>query len=336
VRRALLCVLPWLAAGFVGCQTRHTGADFRTIRIAIHRDPIAFLPVRVAGMLGYDRQEGIAIEPSELAGGTKAIEAMLGGSADVAAGSMSDAIALAAQGRNVRGFLLVYARPIEALAVAPARGGTIRTIRDLKGLTVGVTAPGSASHQFLNFLLVKNGLLPEDVSTVSVGMSTTSISALEHAQVDAAVLLASAIPTFELRNPASAFLVDTRSTSGAKQVFGSESFPALSLLAENDWLEHNPGAALRLVRALKKAMRWVRDQPVERVREMIPAESRMTPAEADFRAIREVQAAMSPDGVVPPGSAAVVERFVAVSDPRVRAANIDPEKIYTNQFAVER
>lgn len=287
-------------------------------------------------MLGYDREEGIAVEPSELAGGTKAIEAMLGGSADVAAGSMSDAIALAAQGRRVRGFLLVYKRPSSALAVAPAAAGTIRTVRDLKGHTVGVSAPGSASHQILNFLLVTNGLMPDDVSTVSVGMSTTSISALEHRQVDAAVLLASAVPTFELRNPGTVFLADTRTQSGTKQLFGSENFPTLSLLAENSWLEQNGDAARRLARALKRAMRWVREQPVEKVREMIPAEARMTPAEADFRAIREAQAAMSSDGLVPPGSAATVARFVAVSDARVRAAHLDPETVYTNQFASDK
>jgi len=337
VTRATFGTLLCLAVGLVGCQARRPAAtQTRTIRIAIHRDPIAFLPVYLARILGYDREEGIAVEPSELAGGTKAIEAMLGGSADVAAGSMSDAIALAAQGRPVRAFLLVYARPTEALAIAPARSSTIRTIGDLKGRTVGVTAPGSASHQFLNFLLVKNGLSPDDVSAVSVGMSSTSISALEHAQVDAAILLASAIPTFELRNPANVFLADTRTPSGATQLFGSESFPALSLLAEREWLEQNTDAAQRLVRAMKKAMRWVRDQPVDRVREMIPAEFRMTPAEADFRAIREMQAAMSVDGLVPRGSAAIVERFVAVSDARVRAAKIDPETVYTNQFAAKQ
>src|SRR5262245_51869786 len=324
MRRALpmLCVLLWLGTGVAACQAGHVPADIRTIRIAIHRDPVAFLPVRIARVLGYDREEGIAIEPSELAGGTKAIEAMLGGSADVAAGSMADAVALAAQGRHVRGFLLVYTRPTEALAIAPARTSALRTIRDLKGRTVGVTAPGSASHQFLNFLLVKNGLSPEDVSTVSVGMASTSISALEHAQVDAAVLLASAIPTFELRNPSNAFLADTRTPAGAKQVFGSETFPALGLLAENAWLDNNPDAAQRLVRVLKKAMRWVREQPVERVREMIPEDARMTPAEADYRAIREMQASMSPDGLVPADSAPTVERFVALSDPRVRDAKI--------------
>src|SRR4051794_36611780 len=82
-------------------------------------------------------------------------------------------------------------------AVAPSKSGSIRMIGDLKGRTVGVSAPGSTSHQILNFLLVSNGLSPDTVSTVSVGMSASSVAALEHGTVDAAVLLASAIAAFE-------------------------------------------------------------------------------------------------------------------------------------------
>jgi NitT/TauT family transport system substrate-binding protein len=87
------------------------------------------------------------------------------------------------------------------LAVAPALSGTIRTVRDLKGRAVGVSTPGSATHQFLNFLLVTNSLSPEDVSVVSVGMSASSLAALDRGKVDAAVLIASAIYAFEARHP---------------------------------------------------------------------------------------------------------------------------------------
>ena len=96
MRRSALVLV---AAGFLGCHGAQSPAGAHTVRIAIHRDPIAFLPMRVAQTLGYYEQEGLTVELSELAGGTKAIEALLGGSVDVAAGSMSDAVALAAAGR---------------------------------------------------------------------------------------------------------------------------------------------------------------------------------------------------------------------------------------------
>jgi NitT/TauT family transport system substrate-binding protein len=206
----------------------------------------------------------------------------------------------------------------------------------LKGHTVGVSAPGSASHQVLNFLLVGNGLSPHDVSTVSVGMSATSVAALEHGTVDAAVLVASAITLFEGRQPAARFLVDTRTAEGTRQLFGSEMFPSLSLLAEDRWLAQNRDAARRLVRAVRRGMQWLRDQPPERVREVMPPAARMTIPGADLQAIREAQAALSPDGLMSPAAAKAVEAFMAASDSKVKTAHLDLSRVYTNEFAADR
>lgn len=322
-----------LAVFCCGCRGAARGTGMSTVRLAIHRDPIMFVPVRVAESLGYFRQEGIVVEMAEVAGGTKAIEALLGGSVDVAVGSMSDAVALAAEGRNLRGILVVYARPTVALAVAPAVSGTIRSVRDLKGHTVGVSAPGSASHQILNFLLVENGLSPDDVSTVSVGMSASSVAALEHGTVDAAVLVGSAITLLEQRQPAQRFLADTRTPDGARRLFGSEIFPSLSLLAEDNWLEKHDDIARGLVSAVKRGVQWMHDQPPERVRDMIPQAARTTTPSVDLQAIRVAQEALSADGLMSQAAAERIERFVAVSDRKVKAAHLDLSRTYTNEFA---
>ena len=245
-----------LAIALLCCHRSQSSATLPKVRIAIHRDPIAFLPVRVAQTLGYYEAEGVAVALSEVMGGAKALEALLGGSVDVAAASMSDAVQIAAEGRDVRGFLVLYTRPSAALVVTPALSGTIRTIRDLKGRTVGISTPGSWTHQFLNFLLVRDGLSPADVSTVSVGMSASSVAALEHGKVDAAVLLASAITAFEERHSGTPLLVDTRTQAGMQQVFGSEVFPGLSMVAQDSWLRANPEIARRLVRALRRGILW--------------------------------------------------------------------------------
>jgi NitT/TauT family transport system substrate-binding protein len=328
-----LVVFTVVAARLVACGGAAPPPGLRPVRIAIHRDPIAFLPVRVAQTLGYYAQEGLAVDVSDVSGGTKAMEALLGGSVDVAAGSMSDVVQVAAEGRKVRGFLVLYSRPSEVLAVAPAMRGTVRSIRDLKGRAIGVTAPGSATHQFLNFLLVTNGLSPEDVSVISVGMAASSVAALDRGKVDAAVLIASAISTFEARHPEIGFLADTRTAAGARAVFRSEVFPSLSLLAQDRWLQQNVDTASRLVRAVKRGMDWIRSRPAEEVRDMIPDAARMPGADADLRAIRRMQQGMSIDGVVPPGSLESVRNFVAVSSPAVRAAHIDLASLYTNDFA---
>jgi NitT/TauT family transport system substrate-binding protein len=328
MRRLGLLLLP---IALLACHGSDRGR-LQTVRIAIHRDPIAFLPVRVAQTLGYYEAEGLAVDMSEVAGGTKAIEALLGGSVDVAAASMSDAVQLAAEGRDVRDFLVIYTRPSAVLVVAPPLRDTIRTVKDLKGHTVGVTTPGSWSHQFLNFLLVSNGLSPEDVSTVSVGLSASSVAALDHRTVDAAVLLASAIAAYEQRHPGETFIADTRTAAGSRELFGTETFLSLGMLAQDSWLRANPDTARRLARALKRGMRWVRDSQAAQVRQMIPDAVRMTEA-ADVQAIQSIQQGISTDGLVPAGSAELVERFVALSNAKVRAAHIDAARIYTNEYA---
>jgi ABC-type nitrate/sulfonate/bicarbonate transport system substrate-binding protein len=58
-----------LAIALLCCHRSQSGATVPNVRIAIHRDPIAFLPVRVAQTLGYYAAERIAVDMSEVAGG---------------------------------------------------------------------------------------------------------------------------------------------------------------------------------------------------------------------------------------------------------------------------
>ena len=155
----------------------------------------------------------------------KAMEALLGGSVQVAAGTLAQSISLAAEGRRLRCIVGLYTRPAVALVVAPPMTTTIRTVRDLASHRVGVASAGSASHQFLDFVLVSQGLTPQAVQPVSVGTAAPSLAALEHGTVDAGVLVASAIPTFQRRHPEARMLADTRSEDGAQRVFGTAAFP---------------------------------------------------------------------------------------------------------------
>ena len=161
------------------------------------------------------------------------------------------------------------------------------------------------------------------------------MAALEHGKVDAAVLLAGGVTAFEERHPSNTFIVDLRTVAGARQVFGSETFPSLGFLAGDRWLRDNRDTAQRLVRAVKKGMRWVRDRPAEEVRRMIPEAARMS-EKADLQAIQRMQGGISTDGLMPAGATDLVERFVALSNPKVRAAHIDTARIYTNEFASEK
>src|SRR3954462_8762629 len=187
----------------------HASPAGRTeVRVALTRDGITWLPVLLAHALGYDHQQGLNFAFSEVSGMSKGVEALMGGSVDVTGSGLAQTIQAASEGAPMRCFMNLYTRPIMAIAVAPGMTQAIRTFRDLKGHSVGVSTPGSATHQFLNALVVGAGLSTDDISAVPVGTAATSIAALEHGKVDAAVLVGSAIPMVQQRNADIAFLAD--------------------------------------------------------------------------------------------------------------------------------
>jgi NitT/TauT family transport system substrate-binding protein len=311
----------------IACHTSAPGAT--DVRIALSRDGITWLPVHLAHALGYDHEEGLEFVLSEVGGMSKGVEALMGGSVDVTAGALAQTIQAASEGAAMRCFLNLYTRPILAIAVAPGMTQTIRDVRDLKGHSVGVSAPGSATHQFLNALLFAGGLSPDDVSAVPVGTAATSISALEHGKVDAAVLVGSAIPMVKQRNAAIVFLADTRTPEGARMVFGTDTFSNTSMVARDRWLNQSGDVPRRFVRAIKKGMDWMRHQPAEQVRTKMPEDLRMPDAAADVSAIRDAQRVLSADGAIPVGAPEQVLKYVSLSSAKVRGATIDLSQLYT-------
>ena len=154
----------------------------------------------------------------------RATQALIGGSVDVAAASMSDAVRLAIEGRDVRGFSWsTRGRSPRWWSPFPERKNPLDPRSE--GTSGGGVCSGSASHQILDFILASTGLPFDAVSTVSVGQSASSVAGLEHGTHDAAMLLGSAIAIFERRHPGSNFLLDLRTPAGAEQVFGSAVFP---------------------------------------------------------------------------------------------------------------
>lgn len=261
--------------------------------MALSRDAITWLPVHLAQKLGYYQQEGFSLAVSDVAGLSKSMEALLGGSVDVAGATPILVLQVALEGRPVQSFLTLYSVPYGALVVAPAASGTIHTIADLKGHRVGVSSPGSPSQLFLNYSLVSHGLSPDDVSTVSIGAAAQSVAAVEHGQVDAAEVVANAITMLHRRHPDMRFLADTRTPEGTQAMFGSPAFPSTSLVANKPWLKANAEPARRLVRATQKAMQWMREHSAEEIRAEMTDTQRMPDADADLEAIRGAQRTLS-------------------------------------------
>jgi len=109
------------------------------------------MPVTLADRLGYYKDEGLDVTLENLPSTTKALEAVLGGSADVAVCTYAQALHVVAQGQRIRSFFVLTKRDIKVLVVAPAARDRTRRFEDLKGALIGVPAIGSAAHLWVKY-----------------------------------------------------------------------------------------------------------------------------------------------------------------------------------------
>jgi NitT/TauT family transport system substrate-binding protein len=218
----------------------------------------------LAQKLGLFAKAGLQVDLQETQGTAKAMEALLGGSADSIVGTFEQAIQLRAQGKAVVAYRLLTECHCLALVVPPTKTAEIRAIGDLAGKTVGVGAPGGAMQNFVSFLLTRAG--KEDASYVAIGVGASAFAAIEGGKVDAAVVLASTLGKLRERYPSVKVLAETFSDEGSRQAFGFAEYPAMALMAQQAWLDKHPDAARRAAEALGEAVMWIRQHSAEEVR----------------------------------------------------------------------
>ena len=161
MRTALLIPLFLLT---ITCASPHPGKTAVRMTLAGSPATMAYLPHSLAQQLGFYEGQGLAVTAEAVSGGTKGVQALLGGSADVVAGYYDHTIRMAAQGQSIRSFVTLTQYPGNVVIVSPVTRKNIRQFTDLAGAIVGVTDQGSQSHLFLNYLLVRHGLKSTDVT----------------------------------------------------------------------------------------------------------------------------------------------------------------------------
>ncbi len=319
--RTLFCSLLLLA----GCGSRQ-GAEVRIALGAPGTQSIS-LPTMLTQELGFYKEAGLNVTLIEFQGGAKALEAMMGGSADVVSGFYDHTIQMAAEGKDLRAFVAMLNFPGWVL-VSPK----IASIEELRGRTIGVTSLGSSSHMILNYLLVRHGIKPEDVSTTSIGSSGTAVGAVTHNKIDAAALTEPAVAMVQKQMPDLHILADTRTAEGVRAVFGTENYLSTVLYSKSEWVEQNRDTAKKLAGAVTKTLSWLRSHSPAEIREKMPAAFRTEDVQMDLEVLRTAQGLLSVDGKFTPEAVEAVHKVLSTSLPSVRDAKIDLGKTYTNEM----
>lgn len=145
----------------------------------------------VAEAQGFFEDEKVDVKAKALGGGSEALQALIGGSVDVTTTAYFSMLESRAKGASLVAFASEGNRNTSEIGfkkdLAPPSDADPETVvKALKGLTVGVTSPGSSTDQTLRFLVKKYGMDPDtDLKITAVGSADSIVAGFSQGSLDA-------------------------------------------------------------------------------------------------------------------------------------------------------
>lgn len=302
------------------------------VRIAVGgKAALYYLPLALAERLGYFKDEGLSVEILDFPGGAKSLQAMIGGSADVVSGGFDHTVVMQARGQTLTAFVLQGTTPAISLGVVKSRAAHWSGPQSLKGMKIGVTAPGSSTHMFVNSLLARGGVAADEVAIIGVGTGPSAVAAVRAGHLDAIASIEPVITLLE-RSDSIVVKVETVSEQGSKALFGT-TLPSGCLYAKAAFIRDHPNTVQALTNAMVRALRWLAKAAPEEIADVVPEDYLLGDRALYLAALAKQRPSYSKDGRIAREGVEAMYRVLAGFEPAVRSARaIDLERTYTNRF----
>jgi len=314
----------------VPVSAQNGALEKKAITIAMGGKNLYYLPLTIAERLGYFKEEGLDATIVDFAAGAKAAEAMLGGSADVASGSYEYTINMQAKHVAVEGIVLLGRYSGMVLGIGKSKATQYKSPKDLKGMRIGVSSPGSSTNMFLNNFLVKNGLKPDDVSIIGVGTRSGAIAAVKRDSIDAISNVDPVISKLESDGDI-VIISDARNATGMRDVYGG-AYHAGCLIVRADYVLKNPNTAQAMANAIVRALRWIQKASADQITETVGPDYYGDDKGLYKMALSRNIESFLHDGTFSIEGAQNVYKVLSAFEPSVQAAKIDLSKTFTNRF----
>jgi NitT/TauT family transport system substrate-binding protein len=327
-RRALAfgAVLAFALAGPASAQNK------TPLKIAVGgAECLCYLPTVLAKQLGMYEKHGLDAELINFKGGSVALTAVLGGSADVVSGYYDHCVNLKGKNKDMKSVVVYDQFPGLVLVVSPKQTANIKSVKDLAGKKVGVSAPGSSTDFFLKYILSKNGVDPNSIGVIGVGLGATAIASMEQGEIEAAIMLDPAITVLQGRHKDLTILSDTRSQKDTSAVLVCE-YPCGAIYTKAEWISSHQKEVQAMTNAIVATLKWIHSHSPEEIADKMPPELVGKDKPGYIAALRNTLPMYSETGLMDPKGAAAVLAVFSQSSPAVAKANVDLSKTYTNKY----
>ena len=258
---------------------------------------IIYLPWDLAKALGYFEDENLDVQLSYAAAGTEAATALLSGSVDFTGNSLDHSIKAQIAGKPTK-MVVSFARlPGVALIVRNDLKDTVKSVKDLKGMTVGATSVGSGTHLLLTYAMNQAGLIQDKDYTFKPCGSGTMAATLD-SKGAAACMNSDPFLTSYL-SAGKGYLMpggDYRTEKDTTALLGG-AYQFTGAVTTQDFITKNPGIVQRVVNALVRADRFVAANSAKDIAAKLPDAVTGADRELYIKALEAAKEYLSKDGI---------------------------------------
>ncbi len=293
---------------------------------------LPYLAVNIAQERGYFKEQGLTVEFNEFKGGSDSLKALVGGNVDFIAGAYEHTLYLQAKGENITAIALQNNSFGVVIGLTKELAAKYKSPKDLAGLKMGVTAPGSSSALALSLLLSTVGLKDDALSIIGVGAASQAVATMKSGRLDGQANFDPVITRMEIDGDLVP-VVDTRTKKGLDYLYGGP-FAGSAISTTPDFIKNNPKTVQAFANGMVKALRWLQTASVEEIAASLPEEFYAGDKEFYKKAVAANREMLSKDGIVTPALAGNTRRIIASFNDGVKNANIDMAKTYDASFAI--
>ena len=295
------------------------------------KSSLYYLPLTIAEQLGFFKSAGLEVEIIDFAGGSRALQAVTDGAADVVSGAFEHTINLQSRGKKYQAFVLQGRAPAISLGISSKTIPEYKSLADLKGKRIGISAPGSSTNMVANLILARAGLKPGDVSFVGVGTASSALMAWRNGQIDA---MSNADPVMSILEQKGELRIvaDTRTLKGSVDIFGG-AMPAGCLFAAAEFIQKNPNTVQALTTAMVRSLKWLQTAGPSDLIKTVPESYLLGDRASYLAAFNKVHEVISPNGLMFDEGPRTALKVLSRLDSTFRADKIEINAAYTNAFA---
>ncbi|MDP3584322.1 MAG: ABC transporter substrate-binding protein [Thiobacillus sp.] len=228
-----------------------------------------FFPLELIPVLGIDRELGVRLAIRHLPSGVLAAEDMLAGNADFAGTGLPILPNFIARHRDIVAIAtLSSGAPPYGIVVRKALATKIRSLKDLRGHSVGVPMGSVSTKTYLQLLaehwVSAHGVRPQEVRWVPITQNYEGVHGALAGEVADAVFCEEPNSGALVREGLGVRIASLYDPGNPVQLAGSTHIRAV-LAAAPATLEARPQAPRKMVQMLRRALTWIHEVPREQI-----------------------------------------------------------------------